>query len=216
MELKRIFTHIFYLIVIAMLIFTWGCYRKVVKNFNEDSIQYSSEVTKYLNNRYNDGFIIDKIIRNDSGLTAYCYPETNKTLLFTVSSSYGQIFYDTYIQASLENECNKKVGQIVAQYTENYNIRSVLKFYHDISIGDQKDVLYEKYQKLGRVPLLEDVLEYESIDKVYVDIYDIKNIDLKEIAKEIKKIPLNINIVDINRYTDLNCKEKLDSFSENG
>lgn len=75
----------------------------------------------------------------------------------------------------------------MAQYTENYNVRSVLKFYNDINIGYQKDALYEKYQKSGRVPLLEGVQEYESIDKVYVDIYDIKNIDLKEIAKEIKK-----------------------------
>ena len=145
-------------------------------------VSYPKWVNEYVQNRYKEPMIIQKIYVSDMGYCAVVSPKTEPNLKFTVRGKY----IDTYLERSLEYQVEQNLKSIYPKYD------CVAQMFSYESIQTPFAELYKLYEEYERPPTWKEIPEYIRLERLrintnqYVDNESINAIIKKMCASEFR------------------------------
>lgn len=151
-------------------------------------VSYPKWVEEYLQSRYTENMVIQKIRFSDMGWIATVSPENNPYIQFLVKGKY----IDTYLECNLEYQAE----QILEEKYPAYSCEAQIFGYE--SINTPFPELYQFYRENGMPPGWEDIPDYIRLERLRINTYSkISDQDKYDIFKTIFERGIRTNLVEI-------------------
>lgn len=184
---KRILT-VFFIILLSGVICILG------NIYYSKNISYPKWVQSYLQSRYTENMIVQKINFSDMGYSAVVSPANNTDLEFSVRGKY----IDTYLERILEYQAEQTMKAIYPEY--NYTAQM---FSYE-SITPPFTELYQLYKEYGRPANWDEVPDYIRLERLHISTnQDINDVPINSIIKTMLELEIKTSLIEIFDGNDL-------------
>lgn len=175
------------IIVFAVLLISVAVF--VIANISYSKyVLYPKWVEEYLQSRYTENMVIQKIRFSDMGWLAAVSPENDLNIQFSVKGKY----IDTYLERNLEYQTEQALEE---KYPE-YSCQAQMLGYESIDAPFPE--LYQLYMEKGAPPKWEDVPDHIRLERLRIDTNcEIGDKDKQDILNTIYDRDVRTSIVEI-------------------